>query len=48
MAQPLKVALKFDKHGVGTGAAEFPWWDHLYNKAASKVVVSSEVGHGRL
>ena len=47
MAAPIKVALKFNKHGVGDGQAEFPWWDHLYNKAASKIVVNNDVSRPR-
>ncbi|CAO3647397.1 unnamed protein product [Mucor hiemalis] len=42
----INVSVKNDKKGVGVnqGQWEFAWWDHLYNKSASSVVVAKEEG----
>ncbi|KAI8378831.1 hypothetical protein EDC96DRAFT_174918 [Choanephora cucurbitarum] len=42
----ISVSVKNDKKGVGVNAGqwEFAWWDHLYNKSASSVVVAKEEG----
>lgn len=42
----INVSVKNDKKGVGVnqGQWEFAWWDHLYNKSASSVVVEKEEG----
>lgn len=42
----IAVSVKNDKKGVGVnqGQWEFAWWDHLYNKSASSVVVAKEEG----
>ncbi|KAI9262912.1 hypothetical protein EDC94DRAFT_607781 [Helicostylum pulchrum] len=42
----INVSIKNDKKGVGVngGQWEFAWWDHLYNKSASSVVVAKEEG----
>ncbi|RCH80577.1 G patch domain-containing protein 4 [Rhizopus stolonifer] len=42
----ISVSVKNDKKGVGVNGSqwEFAWWDHLYNKSASSVVVAKEEG----
>lgn len=46
----INVSIKNDKKGVGVngGNWEFAWWDHLYNKSASAVVVAKEEGEIKL
>ncbi|CEP16885.1 hypothetical protein [Parasitella parasitica] len=44
----ISVSIKNDKKGVGVGQGqwEFAWWDHLYNKSASSVVVEKDEDKG--
>ncbi|PIK33088.1 putative G patch domain-containing protein 4, partial [Apostichopus japonicus] len=44
IAEALKPSLKFDKAGVGHNKADdlcFNWWDHVYKKAASNIIVEN-------
>ncbi|CAO3610554.1 unnamed protein product [Mucor fragilis] len=49
-AKHISVSVKNDKKGVGVGQGqwEFAWWDHLYNKSASSVVVEKDEGKGEI
>jgi hypothetical protein len=40
----ISVTKKNDKKGVGVGQDqwEFAWWDHLFNKSASGVVINKD------
>jgi hypothetical protein len=41
----IKAKLKFDKRGIGDDGKEqfaFQWWDHLFNKTASKITVEDD------
>ncbi|XP_060573794.1 G patch domain-containing protein 4-like [Ruditapes philippinarum] len=43
ITEAIKVKIKQDKKGVGHNPGEefsFHWWDHVFNKAASKIEVS--------
>ncbi|KAI7905505.1 uncharacterized protein BX663DRAFT_419870, partial [Cokeromyces recurvatus] len=46
----ISVTIKNDKKGVGVnkGDWEFAWWDHLYNKSASSVVVEKDETKGEI
>jgi hypothetical protein len=46
----ISVSIKNDKKGVGVGQGqwEFAWWDHLYNKSASSVVVEKDENKGEI
>lgn len=46
----INVSIKNDKKGVGVGQGqwEFAWWDHLYNKSASSVVVEKDENKGEI
>ncbi|ORE10345.1 hypothetical protein BCV72DRAFT_238869 [Rhizopus microsporus var. microsporus] len=46
----ISVSVKNDKKGVGVnqGQWEFAWWDHLYNKSASSVVVEKDENKGEI
>ncbi|KAI8643570.1 hypothetical protein BD408DRAFT_364485 [Parasitella parasitica] len=46
----VSVSIKNDKKGVGVGQGqwEFAWWDHLYNKSASSVVVEKDEDKGEI
>lgn len=44
MKEAIKVKIKNDSHGVGHNRGDeftFHWWDHVFNKAASSIVVES-------
>lgn len=44
MKEAIKVKIKNDGHGVGHNRGDeftFHWWDHVFNKAASSIVVES-------
>ncbi|KAL9543393.1 hypothetical protein MBANPS3_008146 [Mucor bainieri] len=49
-AKHISVSVKNDKKGVGVGQGqwEFAWWDHLYNKSASSVVVEKDEDKGEI
>ncbi|KAI9483564.1 MAG: hypothetical protein EXX96DRAFT_499807 [Benjaminiella poitrasii] len=49
-AKHINVTMKNDKKGVGVnkGDWEFAWWDHLYNKSASSVVVEKDETKGEI
>lgn len=49
-AKHISVSIKNDKKGVGVGQGqwEFAWWDHLYNKSASSVVVEKDEDKGEI
>uniref|UniRef100_K1R135 G patch domain-containing protein 4 n=1 Tax=Magallana gigas TaxID=29159 RepID=K1R135_MAGGI len=47
MKEAIKVKIKNDSHGVGHNRGDeftFHWWDHVFNKAASSIVVESTQG----
>lgn len=44
MKEAIKVKIKNDSHGVGHNRGDeftFHWWDHVFNKAASSIMVES-------
>ncbi|XP_011435817.3 G patch domain-containing protein 4 [Magallana gigas] len=44
MKEAIKVKIKNDSHGVGHNRGDeftFHWWDHVFNKAASSIVVEA-------
>lgn len=44
MKEAIKVKIKNDGHGMGHNRGDeftFHWWDHVFNKAASSIVVES-------
>jgi hypothetical protein len=46
----ISVTKKNDKKGVGVGQDqwEFAWWDHLFNKSASGVVINKDEDKGEV
>jgi len=45
MKSAIKVKIKRDQAGMGHDMAEeftFQWWDHVFNRAASKIKVKGE------
>jgi hypothetical protein len=46
----ISVTKKNDKKGVGVGQDqwEFAWWDHLFNKSASGVVINKDDEKGEV
>jgi hypothetical protein len=46
----ISVTKKNDKKGVGVGQDqwEFAWWDHLFNKSASGVVINKDEEKGEV
>ncbi|KAG2188985.1 hypothetical protein INT44_004127 [Umbelopsis vinacea] len=46
----ISVTKKNDKKGVGVGQDqwEFAWWDHLFNKSASSVVINKDDDKGEV
>jgi len=45
MAEAIKPKLKFDNSGLGHDRGEeftFPWWEHVFNKAAQNVQVEED------
>ena len=41
LAKPLTVSVKNNTHGLGSVSTEWSstWWDHVFNKAASKIQI---------
>jgi len=44
ISKPVKTTLKQDRDGVGKSKEDFnfAWWDHVYNKASSNIVISAD------